>query len=208
MAALHSYVVRYDSGFAPNPFYEYCTLATCKPDIRKNAQAGDWIVGTGSMQIKRGGHLVYVMQVAEALSLEEYSSDPRFERKKPRRHGSYKMAAGDNIYEPDLIPGRWRQLDSYHSNRDGTPNPDHVRRDTSVSRVLISPTRQFIYFGAEGPMIPHELAKAGVVFSWRGRKKTTDPAVITEFAAWIDSLGVTGYQGRPHDMLREMRAKK
>ncbi|MEZ1875782.1 hypothetical protein QVM44_32900, partial [Pseudomonas aeruginosa] len=27
MARVHSYVVRYDSGFAPNPFYEYCTLA-------------------------------------------------------------------------------------------------------------------------------------------------------------------------------------
>ena len=37
MARVHSYVVRYDSGFAPNPFYEYCTLATCKPNIRKGA---------------------------------------------------------------------------------------------------------------------------------------------------------------------------
>ncbi len=47
MAIIHSYIVRYDSGFAPNPFYGFCTLATCKPDIRKHAQVGDWIVGTG-----------------------------------------------------------------------------------------------------------------------------------------------------------------
>ena len=48
MARIHSYVVRYDSGFAPNPFYGYCTLATCKPSIRKGADIGDWVVGSGS----------------------------------------------------------------------------------------------------------------------------------------------------------------
>ena len=43
MARIHSYVVRYDSGFAPNPFYGYCTLATCKPNIRRSADIGDWV---------------------------------------------------------------------------------------------------------------------------------------------------------------------
>jgi hypothetical protein len=208
MAIIHSYIVRYDSGFAPNPFYGFCTLATCKPDIRKHAQVGDWIVGTGSKQINRGGHLVYAMQVAETLSFEAYSSDPRFERKKPRLAGSYKMAAGDNIYEPTAIPGRWRQLNSYHSKKDGNPNPDHIKRDTSVSRVLISPVPQFVYFGAEGPLVPHELSDAGVVFSGRGRKKITDQAVTTDFADWFGSLGVTGYQGRPHDMLKDLKTQK
>ena len=42
MARIYSYVVRYDSGFAPNPFYGYCTLATCKPDIRGR---GGWRLG-------------------------------------------------------------------------------------------------------------------------------------------------------------------
>jgi hypothetical protein len=32
---LYSYVVRWDHGFAPNPFYETCTVATCKPYIAK-----------------------------------------------------------------------------------------------------------------------------------------------------------------------------
>lgn len=44
MTRIYSYVVRYDSGFAPNPFYGYCTLATCKPDIRRAAEVGDWLV--------------------------------------------------------------------------------------------------------------------------------------------------------------------
>ena len=74
MTRIYSYVVRYDSGFAPNPFYGFCTLATCKPDIRRAANVGDWIVGSGSndRSIRRGGHLVYAMQVppaSEELSL-------------------------------------------------------------------------------------------------------------------------------------------
>lgn len=34
-----------DYGFAPNPFFGVCTLATCKPRIRSVAQIGDWVVG-------------------------------------------------------------------------------------------------------------------------------------------------------------------
>jgi len=85
MTRIHSYVVRYDSGFAPNPFYSYCTLATCKPSIRKGANIGDWVVGSGSndRSVRRGGYLVYAMRVTEAMAFDEYSRDPRFESKKP-----------------------------------------------------------------------------------------------------------------------------
>ena len=33
---LYSYIVARDFGFAPNPFYGFCTLATCKPKIAKD----------------------------------------------------------------------------------------------------------------------------------------------------------------------------
>lgn len=32
---VYEYVMTYDTGFAPNPFYGVCTLACCKPKIRK-----------------------------------------------------------------------------------------------------------------------------------------------------------------------------
>ena len=100
MTRIHSYVVRYDSGFAPNPFYSYCTLATCKPSIRRSADIGDWVVGSGSndRSVRRGGHLVYAMRVTEAMTFDEYGRDPRFESKKPYRNGSRKQSCGDNIY--------------------------------------------------------------------------------------------------------------
>ena len=76
MRVLYSYVVAYDSGFAPNPFNGFCTLATCKPEIRKRANIGDWIIGTGSHRegVRRGGFLVYAMRVEEALSADEVRS--------------------------------------------------------------------------------------------------------------------------------------
>lgn len=96
MPRIHSYVVRYDSGFAPNPFYSYCTLATCKPGIRRSANVGDWVVGSGSKDrsVRRGGRLVYAMRITESMTFDEYSRDPRFESKKPYRNGSRKQSCG------------------------------------------------------------------------------------------------------------------
>src|SRR5712692_10528871 len=51
---LYSYVVARDYGFAPNPFFGFCTLATCKPEIRKAAAIDDWVIGTGSKRQNRG----------------------------------------------------------------------------------------------------------------------------------------------------------
>lgn len=42
---LYSYVITRDYGFAPNPFWGICSLATCKPQIRQRALKGDWIAG-------------------------------------------------------------------------------------------------------------------------------------------------------------------
>lgn len=40
-----TYVLDHDTGFAPNPFHGWCTLAGCKPVIRRTARIDDWIVG-------------------------------------------------------------------------------------------------------------------------------------------------------------------
>lgn len=96
----YSYIVARDFGFAPNPFGGYCTLCTCKPLIRKNAQVGDWILGTGAKtRYDIAGRLIFAMQVSEILSFEEYWNDRRFQNKKPRFNGSLKQCFGDNIYK-------------------------------------------------------------------------------------------------------------
>lgn len=204
MARIHSYVVRYDSGFAPNPFYGYCTLATCKPSIRRSASVGDWVVGSGSNDrtVRRGGHLVYAMRVTDTLTFDEYGVDPRFGPKKPFRNGSRKQSCGDNIYFRNELEAHWQQRDSFHSLPDGSLNPDHVRRDTGVNRVLISD--DFVYFGGEGPEFPDDLKdQQGRPLCKKGIGLTTfdDPLLVAGLEQWVRSLGATGYQGAPFEWL-------
>lgn len=204
MARIFSYVVRYDSGFAPNPFYGHCTLATCKPDIRRSAAVGDWLVGSGSndRSIRRGGYLVYAMRVTEVMTFDEYSIDPRFASKKPFRFGSRKQSCGDNIYFRPTIYSAWQQRDSFHSLPNGAPNPDHIRRDTGTNRVLIS--SDYVYFGGQGPMIPDELrdvngrslCKHGIGFT-----AFDDQELVVSLEQWIRGLNKSGYQDAPFEWM-------
>ncbi|MDG4674796.1 hypothetical protein P9A16_27085 [Shinella sp. 838] len=200
--SIYSYVVRYDSGFAPNPFYGVCTLATCMFLIRRHAEIGDWVVGCGSADraVGRGGHIVHAMRVTDAMTFGQYNTDPRFEMKKPIRNGSRKQSAGDNIYFP--AGGGWGQRDSFHSKPDGSPNSEHVDNDTQVDRVLLS--ADFVYFGGEGPKFPNDLqdkygrhiCKVGI-----GRSKFTDVDMENKLVAWLDSIGPRGLQGSPFEWL-------
>ena len=104
--------MRNDTGFAPNPFFGYCTLACCKPVIRRTAQAGDWIVGLTPKA--QGSNIVYVMKVEETLSFGQYNQDRRFKQKIPDRKGDGVHQCGDNIYVP-RCDGSFRQLSSKHS---------------------------------------------------------------------------------------------
>lgn len=158
MPKVFIYVVDRDFGFAPNPFHGYCTLATCKPRIRKIAQVDDWVVGMGGSRLKATGRCVYAMRVTETLSFNEYWASEIFFDKRPVRNGSSVMMVGDNIYHRDKVADPWQQLDSHHSKPDGTANPLNVNKDTSADRVLVS--RDFFYFGKSAPAVPDGLLEA------------------------------------------------
>ena len=193
---LHTYVVARDFGFAPNPFYGFCTLATCKREIRKSAAIGDWIVGTGSKSKGRHKNIVYAMRVGEALSFEQYWQDARFRQKRPTLRGSLKQAFGDNIYHWDSDTKEWLQMDSHHSYDYGRENPANISDDTGVNRVLISD--DFVYWGGDGPELPdfqgQSIRKEGI-----GHKANFSCEVVEEIINWIRSFGVSGYCGVPLD---------
>lgn len=195
---LYSYIVPRDFGFAPNPFYGTCTLATCKPKVRATAQVGDWIVGTGSKRYALDGHIVYAMQVSEILTYEQYWSDARFARKRPNLHGSLKQAYGDNIYHCDPSIGDWLQEDSHHSHSDGSPNQTNVAHDTQSDNVLVG--NEFYYWGESGPLIPGEFRNYDghdVCHSGRGHKCKFPSGLVVSFIKWIRSQGDSGYLGEP-----------
>src|SRR6266498_3405408 len=75
MSRLFTYILRHDDGAAPNPFRGMCSLAICKPGIRRVAKPDDWVAGLGSKNAPSGdlsGRLVYAMRVEKVLSLKDY----------------------------------------------------------------------------------------------------------------------------------------
>ncbi len=196
---VYSYLVEHDLGLAPNPFGQYCTLAVCKPKIRKSGklQLGDWIIGTGSKALeetsnrKVRNHLIYAMEVSEIISLEEYWNDNRFQYKKPIMNGTLISMYGDNFYHLDE-KGNWIQEDSAHANIDGTPNLNHLKIDTSGKNALISDF--FYYFGDSRQSIPEsliEICHVGI-----GEKVLSDE-LATIFIEWLKSNFKTGIHGDP-----------
>lgn len=151
-----SYVVEHDYGLAPNPFGGYCTLAVCKPDIRKNKNLniGDWVIGTGSQKLERLNHMIFAMKLEEKLTFDEYWEDKRFQYKKPIVNGSLVQMYGDNFYHKDSKTQEWIQEISAHST---IQKEKHLIKDTSSEIVLIS--QKFYYLGDQSLLIPKEFNK-------------------------------------------------
>jgi hypothetical protein len=176
-----SYIITRDYGFAPNPFGGYCTLATCKPRIRRQANIGDWVIALGSRQQNLGGTIVCLMKVTEMTTFDEYWNDPRFQYKKPNLNGTLVQMWGDNIYHS--VNGKWVQEDSHHSYADGTVNPHNLKKDTGTTdSVLIS--EEFYYFGATPLPLKRELFEAvDVGINHRVLSKGTTQAVCNYVAS-------------------------
>ena len=130
---LYSYVVVSDTGFAPNPFDNFCTLATCKPRIGKNADIGDFIIGTGSKRNVGNDKVIYTMEITEKINFNDYFNDNRF------------TGRSDNIYYLDN--GSWKQVKTDHHESE-----EDIKHDLSGVYVLVS--NKFYYFGKKAIKIP------------------------------------------------------
>jgi hypothetical protein len=152
---IYSYKITRDYGFAPNPFFGFCSLATCKPDIRKSAEVGDWVLGFGSA--KKGSKfkekLIYAMKIDKKITFDEYWVGGEYQCKKPVMNGSLKQNYGDNIYHRKGAV--WKQADSHHSLAGGVVNETNRDRDTSTDAVLLS--THFWYFGKDAIAVPIRL---------------------------------------------------
>lgn len=173
------YVLSYDIGFSPNAQDGYCTLACCKPRIRKLAQEGDWIVGITPAKLGKIRKLCYAMKVSEnPITFTEYYNQERF------------LKRCDRIYRPISGAGYEQLHNTFHNEAD-------LARDTGVDRVLIS--SQYWYFGREFVPLPAaeidpELFKGG-----RGHRVTNKPKTIRSFESWLRSIAVRGVHGSPRN---------
>lgn len=169
---LYCYTMTHDTGFAPNPYHNVLTLATCKPLIRKYAKVGYWIAGwtgnavhnkQGEVDSRGAGRLIYLAQISEKLSFEEYWEKYPEKRpleiydKSPKAKTGCGCSAiaydydvyndcGDNIYKPDKNnPSGFTQLKNNHH---GEAQKEH---DLSGKYVLVC--KDFYYFGVENAIV-------------------------------------------------------
>lgn len=194
---LFSYIVEWDAGLAPNPWWEHCTLAVCKPQIRGTASEGDWIVGLSPKRL--GYRLVYAMQVCEVLAFDEYFREPKYAVKVPDLESiDPRKRMGDNMYYQNE-DGEYIQLPSAHSNPDGSTNWQHYRRDLNGGRVLAG--AEYYYFGQQGLAIPASLDFLQVR---RGHRCRFSLEQTREFLRYIEKLE-PGIQGAPRDLERALK---
>jgi hypothetical protein len=185
MGKLYSYVVKSDSGFAPNPFWGYCTLACCKPQIRLGASVDDWVIGTGSKSNAGNNKLIYAMKITDKLPFDAYYQDPRFRQKIPS-HGLVEEG-GDNLYHESKL-GAGIQVRPYHHKE------EQISHDLSGVYVLISD--YFFYFGRNAMQLQDQfypLIKKGP-----GHKCRFAVEDIAAFAGWLTANFAPGIHGVPH----------
>ena len=138
-------------------------MAICKPEIRRTARVGDWIVGLRS---RRNDQVISAMRVDEVLSFGDYWNDARFRAKRPGRSGT-----PDNIYKPRRGGELQQVTNALH---DAT----HAARDLRGTNVLVS--WHYWYFGDQSPELPTHLihlVHAGQGHSLQARRKTGDVRV-------------------------------
>lgn len=189
---IFSYVVVSDLGFSPNPFRGWCTLACCKPIIRRTASVGDWVVGLAPK--KFGNVLVYVMRIDEMMSFVDYWIDDRFRLKIPDWNTSKHIdKCGDNIYGL-MDRGKFKQMQSWHSlNQTEKEDEKTKEQDLSGNNVLISNT--FSYFGKNGPSPNSSLTKLIV---GQGHKKLNGDKFISVLEQLMATVG-TGILSSPRE---------
>lgn len=185
-----------DFGFAPNPFFGVCTLATCKPQIRSAAVQGDLVLGCGSAANGLAERMIFVMRVDGKMSFQDYWTDPRFQNKKPSMYGGRAHSFGDNIYYRE--GGNWIQADSHHSFEGGILNIANLNRDTGSDNVLWG--TDFTYWGSDAPQIPaifRNFDGDDIYPSGRGHRSIFSEELVSAFNDWFMQRQPRGQVGRP-----------
>jgi Nucleotide modification associated domain 2 len=177
---LYSYCLRFDNGAAPNPYWGICTLAICKPGIRRIARVGDWVVGLGSKDSPIGDistRMVYAMKVTRVLSMKDYDEfcrRSRTEKLPDLANPDFRRKVGDCIYDFDK---------AYQpSLRQSIHSQENRETDLAGKNVLLS--EDFYYFGEKAVELPEALFP--LIHSTQGYKSLANAPYIDNFVQWVE----------------------
>ena len=193
-----SYKLTHDTGFAPNPFFGYLTLANCKPGIRRTKKIGDFIAGFTSKGLNGDGagkeKLIYIMKVEEIIPHFSYFYDKKFKNKIPKDNKGFIYRAGDNIYKPKM--DNYKSWEDFETIQNWNHSDGDKKEDLSGEKILVS--NEFWYFGKNAISIPQELRpkvptkqdKAG----WE-----TEPELAQKLLDWLKKeFPKYGIYSKPH----------
>ena len=186
MTRLFTYKMTVDDGTAPNPLGSVCTLAICKPQIRKSAEVGDWVVGFGSKAMKTEGKILCAMKISLKLTFEQYNLYcQKLCRVKLPNINKY----GDCIY--------YKENGEYKQRVNNAHTKECMERDLGGKYVLLAD--EFYYFGKNCLTLPKYLKKIIPKQQAYHSKKNKD--YIYDFKKWIRQFdqGVLGR--RPYQKL-------
>lgn len=194
---IYSYILRFDDGAAPNPFWDLCTLAICKPVIRRNADLGDWVIGTGSKNARCNDgvihdlsqRLVYAMRITDKMTLSKYNEHCLIQLpNKIPQPGSqdWRLRMGDCIYYDEGLEKLSLRPHSIHKI-------EHSERDLGGKNVLLS--HEFYYFGEKAVIIPDHLKQ--LIKRNQGHLKIMNELLIAQFEEWIKGFSKNIPVGEP-----------
>ena len=176
MSKLYSYCIINDHGAAPNPFWSICTLAICKPVIRRTAQVGDWIAATGSARHGIENQLVYAMKVSSVLTMKEYDTycKTSLHKKIPvYKTTDLRLKVGDCIYD--------YSTEGEPSLRASVHKEENRKTDLGGQNVLLSD--HFYYFGSKPVPLPTHLLP--IIQQRQGHKSTSNDPYVEPFVEWL-----------------------
>jgi hypothetical protein len=178
------YRLQTDSGAAPNIHGDVCTLAICKPVLRRSANVGDYIIGLRGRSGELGklgpyatDSVLYVMRVTRKMTFAEYDAYCMSEL-------PIKIPSPDNDFIGDC------QYTATGEQRVGPHGPACAEKDLSGKFVLLGDTARTHFWYRRDPVgvrLPADLADmwnvAGVA---RGhRVKAYSPSIEARLHEWL-----------------------
>lgn len=178
MTKIYLYRIVNDTGYAPNFADNVATLAMCKPEIRRTAQVGDWIIGLASRKLYKDGithknlprnTVVWCMRVSNKLTFAEYDElcTSTLINKIPTRENGYR---GDS------------QIKSDGTFREGDHSPELIVRDLRGKFVLLG-EKYYYSTNSEFKELPDDWDCGSVKRGHRVMREVT-----TEQEAFLEAL--------------------
>ncbi len=194
MPRLFTYIITQDCGSAPNPFNGICTLAICKPAIRRVAEIGDWVVGFASVNAQNNlsNRMICAMKVTGIVTMQAYDQLSRSTL--PNR-----IPNVDSWHLPDRLGDSI--YDYQNLNEHGIPAirssvHDEGNRTTDLGGKNVLISTHFYYFGSNAIDIEPGLPKK-IIPVTQGHRSTSNQPYLNCFEEWIESQGEMGQRGWP-----------